>query len=182
MVAGRGQAQRWRDASATPRSIRTATRPGQTQFGPAQSRSFTPFSAAVGGIYKLAPSWQLSANLAYTERAPTFYELYANGLHVATGAYEVGNPDLGIEKGSNLDVAVQWKDGANRFKVGAFGSDFSNYIALLATGQQVDTDEGPVPGLPVHGCAGTDVRHGAGRQLAAARQGPDVSTWTASST
>ena len=28
---------------------------GQTQFGPAQSRSFTPFSAALGGIYKLAP-------------------------------------------------------------------------------------------------------------------------------
>jgi iron complex outermembrane receptor protein len=118
---------------------------GQTQFGPAQSRSFTPFSAAVGGIYKLAPQWQLSGNLAYTERAPTFYELYANGLHVATGAYEEGNPDMGIEKGSNLDVAIAWKDGANRFKVGAFGSDFSNYIALLGTGQQVDTDEGPVP-------------------------------------
>ena len=118
---------------------------GQTQFGPAQSRSFTPFSAAVGGIYKLAPQWQLSGNLAYTERAPTFYELYANGLHVATGAYEEGNPDLSIEKGSNLDVAIAWQDGANRIKVGAFGSDFSNYIALLGTGQDVDTDEGPVP-------------------------------------
>lgn len=118
---------------------------GQTQFGPAQSRSFTPFSAALGGIYPLAPSWQLSANLAYTERAPTFYELYANGLHVATGAYEVGNPDMGIEKGSNLDLAIAWKDGVNRFKAGAFGSDFSNYIALLGTGRQVNTDEGPVP-------------------------------------
>jgi len=28
--------------------------PGQTQFGPPQSRSFTPFSAAVGGIYNLS--------------------------------------------------------------------------------------------------------------------------------
>jgi iron complex outermembrane receptor protein len=118
---------------------------GQTQFGPAQSRSFTPFSAALGGVFRLAPQWQLSGNLAYTERAPTFYELYANGLHVATGAYEEGNPDMGIEKGSNLDVAVAWKDGNNRLKLGAFGSDFANYIALLGTGQQVDTDEGPVP-------------------------------------
>ena len=96
-------------------------------------------------MYKLTQQWQLSANLAYTERAPTFYELYANGLHVATGAYEVGNPDMAIEKGSNLDVAVQWKDGAHRAKAGAFYSDFSNYIALLGTGQEVDTDEGPVP-------------------------------------
>lgn len=118
---------------------------GQTQFGPAQSRSFTPFSAALGGMVKLAPQWQLSGNLAYTERAPTFYELYANGLHVATGAYEAGNPDMGIEKGSNLDLAIAWKDGAHRFKVGAFGSDFSNYIALLGTGQEVHTDEGSVP-------------------------------------
>ena len=119
--------------------------PGQTQFGPPQSRSFTPFSAAIGGIHKLTPQWQLSGNLAYTERAPTFYELYANGLHVATGAYEVGNPDMALEKGTNLDVALQWKDAANRVKAGAFYSDFSNYIALLATGQVVDTDEGEVP-------------------------------------
>ena len=119
--------------------------PGQTQFGPPQSRSFTPFSAALGGVYQLAPPWQLSANLAYTERAPTFFELYANGLHVATGAYEEGNPDLSMEKGTNLDVALGWKDGANALKFGAFASDFSNYIALLATGQQVPTDEGLVP-------------------------------------
>ena len=127
--------------------------PGQTQFGPAQSRSFTPFSAAVGGVYKLAPQWQLSGNLAYTERAPTYYELFANGVHVATAAYEVGNPDLAIEKGSNLDVALQWKDGANRAKAGAFYSDFSSYIALLATGQEVDTDEGPIPEYAFTGVA-----------------------------
>ncbi|HMO46025.1 MAG TPA: TonB-dependent receptor [Rubrivivax sp.] len=119
--------------------------PGQAQFGPPQSRSFTPFSAALGGVYKLAPSWRLSANLAYTQRAPTFFELYANGLHVATGAYEQGDPELGQEKGTNLDVALAWKDGANALKVGAFASDFSNYIALLATGQQVPSDEGLVP-------------------------------------
>lgn len=119
--------------------------PGQTQFGPAQSRSFTPFSAAVGGIYNLAPQWQLSANLAYTERAPTYYELHANGVHVATATYEVGDPDLAIEQGSNLDVSLQWKNGADRVKAGAFYSDFSNYIALLATGQEETTDEGPVP-------------------------------------
>ena len=119
--------------------------PGQTQFGPAQSRSFTPFSAALGGIYSLTASWQLSANLAYAERAPSFYELYANGLHIATGAYEVGDPNQRIEKGTNLDVAAQWKDGHKLLKAGAFYSNFSNYIALLATGQLVNTDEGPVP-------------------------------------
>lgn len=119
--------------------------PGQTQFGPAQSRSFTPFSAAVGGVLDLDAQWRLSGNVAYTERAPTFYELYANGLHVATGTFEVGNPDMALEQGTNLDAAIGWRSGPNRFTAGAFYSDFSNYIALLATGQLVDTDEGPVP-------------------------------------
>lgn len=128
--------------------------PGQAQFGPPQSRSFTPFSAAIGGVYNLDEKWQLLGNFSYTERAPTFFELYANGLHVATGAYEEGNPDLSMEKGTNLDVALAWKDGPNSLTLGAFGSDFSNYIALLATGQEVLTDEGLVPvyaftGVPV---------------------------------
>ncbi|MDO9074471.1 MAG: TonB-dependent receptor [Rubrivivax sp.] len=119
--------------------------PGQTQFGAARSRSFTPFSAALGAVVRLSPLWQLSAHLAYTERAPTFYELYANGLHVATGAYEVGNPDMAVEKGGNLDVAVQWKQGAHRARAGVFYGDLSNYIALLGTGRAEITAAGPVP-------------------------------------
>ena len=38
-----------------------------------------------------------------------------------------------------------WKDGPHHARAGAFYSDFSNYIALLGTGQQVPTDEGTVP-------------------------------------
>ncbi len=49
-------------------------------------------------MYQLDPIWSLAANLGYTERAPTFYELYANGAHVATGAFEVGDASLNKEK------------------------------------------------------------------------------------
>ncbi len=142
--------------------------PGQSQFGPPQSRSFTPFSTALGGVYKLAPPWQLSANLAYTERAPTFFELYANGLHVATGAYEEGNPNLGLEKGTNLDVALAWKDGADALKAGAFASDFSNYIALLGHRTAGTHRRGAGAGLRLHGCAGAPVRLRTRGQLAPA--------------
>lgn len=117
----------------------------QPKFGSPQSRSFTPGSVAIGGLLNLAPQWKLIGNLAYTERAPTFYELYANGLHVATAAYEVGDPNQRMEKGSNLDLALQWSEGANLLKAGVFYNRFSNYIALLQTGQDVQTDGGPVP-------------------------------------
>ena len=50
-----------------------------------------------------------------------------------------------------LLLAIAWKDGANRFKTGAFGNDFSNCISLVGTGQEVDTGDGLVPVYPFMG-------------------------------
>ena len=76
------------------------------QFGPAQSRSLAPGSASLGAVLKLSSQWQLSSNWAHTERAPTGYELYANGVHAATPAYERGNPQQALERDRNLDLGL----------------------------------------------------------------------------
>ena len=102
------------------------------------TRSFTPGSYAVGTLWNVAPAWQLTANLSYSERAPKDYELFANGPHVATHAFEIGDPGLRLEQSTNLDVGAQWKDGANRFAVSAFVNQFQNYITQVATGAQQD--------------------------------------------
>lgn len=117
------------------------------QFGPAQERKFSPRSASIGGVLNLGPRWQLSSNWSYTERAPTSYELYANGVHAATGAYERGDPRQALERGRNLDLALGWREGADRVKAGVFESRFSNYIALGATGEPdfVDDEGGSYP-------------------------------------
>jgi iron complex outermembrane recepter protein len=119
----------------------------ELQFGPSQARSFSPGSASIGAVLDPIPQWQLSFNWAYTERAPTSYELYANGAHAATGAYERGNPQQALERGRNLDLALGWKTGENSIKVGVFDSRFSNYIALEATGEPdfVDGEGGSFP-------------------------------------
>ena len=105
------------------------------QFGPAQERSFSPRSASVGAVYPLNAAWQLSATGAYTERAPTNSELYANGVHAATAAYERGDAAQALERGRNVDMALAWHSGPNHFKLGLFESRFSNYILLAATGE-----------------------------------------------
>jgi len=106
------------------------------------SRRFRPSSYALGGLWKLAPAWQLTSNLAHTERAPRDYELFANGPHLATAAYEVGNAALGLERSANADIGLQWKSGANFARVNAFATRFRNYIALQSTGaQRGDGDE-----------------------------------------
>lgn len=103
------------------------------RFTPAE-RSFGPRSAALGAQWKLSPAWQLTANLSRSERAPTSYELFADGPHVATGAYEVGNATLGKERATQADVGLQWKAGGHFVHVTAFASRFANFVALLPTG------------------------------------------------
>ncbi|KNZ30739.1 MAG: hypothetical protein AD742_20615 [Methylibium sp. NZG] len=123
------------------------------KFGRALSRTFSTGSAAVGAVASLTPQWQLSGNVAYTERAPTYAELYANGVHIATAAFERGNPDTPKEKSANIDVALEWKAGDTRLKASAFASRFANYILLAATGEpDFLTDEGDL--VPVYAFAG----------------------------
>lgn len=97
------------------------------------SKKFTPFSVAIGSVFKLSPTWSLTGHTALTQRAPKDYELFANGPHLATQAWEIGNQDLGLEKSKSLDAGVQWKSGPHSLSVTAFASQFANYIGLMNT-------------------------------------------------
>ncbi|MEW6706149.1 MAG: TonB-dependent receptor [Pseudomonadota bacterium] len=115
--------------------------PAEARFGPAQTRRFSPRSASAAAVLHLTPQWQLSANAAYTERAPTSYELFANGVHAATGSYERGDVNQAKERGRNLDLGLQWKRVEDHARLGAFISRFSNYIALMRTGEPDFVDD-----------------------------------------
>lgn len=110
-----------------------ATAGGNERFADA-NRSFNAGSASAGLLYKLNPAWSLTSNVAYTERAPTFYELYANGPHVATGAWEQGDPNANKERATSVDLGLRFKQGDHSAGVSGFYSRFSNYLALSATG------------------------------------------------
>jgi iron complex outermembrane recepter protein len=101
---------------------------------PAGSRSFTPNNVSLGALVKLSPAWQLTSNLSHTERAPKDYELFANGPHIATAAWETGNSTLGLEKSNSIDLGLAFKQGAHKFAINAYASQFSNFISLDATG------------------------------------------------
>ncbi len=97
------------------------------------AQKFTPFSVAAGAVFKLSPTWSLTGNAALTQRAPKDYELFANGPHLATNAWEIGHKDLGLEKSKSFDAGVQWKSGHDSLNVTAFASQFANYIGLMNT-------------------------------------------------
>ena len=110
------------------------------RFDPAQSRNFDGNSGALGAVWSFNPGLALAVNGAYTERAPTYYELYANGPHAATGVYEIGNTAFGKEKSKALDVTLRMKSGKHSGSVGVFQNRFDNYITLVNTGNTRGAD------------------------------------------
>lgn len=128
---------------------------GNEQFSNSYSRSFTTPSLSAGAVYQLSDIWSWTNNLGFTERAPTFYELYANGPHGATGTYEVGNPNASKEKAYSVDSALKFNTGKHSGSIGVFYSHFSNYIGMLGTGQEQEGEDGP---LPVYNYSNTKAR------------------------
>ena len=119
--------------------IESSGNPLVARFVPA-SRSFNPQSYAAGLLWNAAPGWQLTSNLAYSERAPKDYELFADGPHIATHAYEVGKLSATLEKSTNLDLGLKYKHGANTFGLSAFVNQFDNYLSQQATGVLRDAE------------------------------------------
>ena len=126
--------------------------PADAKFGPPQERSFTLYSGSIGNVYALDREWSVSGNFSTTARAPTSFELFANGVHAATGAFEVGDPNLAIERGNNIDVALQWKNERSHARLGVFAAQFSNYISLEDTGTSFTDGDRDVPGVCLSRC------------------------------
>lgn len=122
----------------------------EPQFGGAARRRFSLRSLSLGNVLTLTPAWSLTASYSATERAPTSFELYANGVHAATAAVERGDPTLATERGRNLDLALRWVQGDSHLRVGGYLSRFSRFIALDATGTTVPVpnEEGGVVHFP----------------------------------
>ncbi|MFN4895821.1 MAG: TonB-dependent receptor [Pseudomonadota bacterium] len=96
------------------------------------------FSQSAGAVWDFIPDYALALSVAHTERAPTGQELFANGPHVATGAFEIGDQDLGIERSLGTDLTLRKKEGLVRGSLGAFYNRFWDYISLNPTGEEED--------------------------------------------
>jgi len=107
-----------------------------------RSRDFDLLTLSAGAIWRFAADWQASANWQRSERAPTQEELYANGPHIATQNFEVGDPSLGKETSNNIDLGLHKYAGPFHFRADVFFNDIEDFVYLANTGEIED-------GLPV---------------------------------
>ena len=113
-------------------------------FGPAAARDFATGSGSAGIVYTFQEHYAAALSVAYTQRAPNYQELYANGPHLATDAFEVGNRRLGLEESLGLDFSLRRKEGRVTGSIGAFYNRFERYIALVPTGVNDPTFQVPI--------------------------------------
>ncbi|MCJ8146063.1 TonB-dependent receptor [Acinetobacter sp. A3.8] len=88
----------------------------------------TAYSASASAKWQFAPEYAASIAYSYGERMPNAQELYANGVHLATNTYEIGNENLGKEKSHNIEIGLSKDEGDLSFAVNAFYNQVDDYI------------------------------------------------------
>jgi iron complex outermembrane recepter protein len=72
-----------------------------------RTRDFTAATGAVAATWTIAPGVAFGASVARAFRPPAVEELFSAGPHLATYAYEIGNPTLGAERGWGSDALLR---------------------------------------------------------------------------
>jgi iron complex outermembrane recepter protein len=104
-------------------------------------RGFSDVSAALGVAYTDGPI-KIGANISRTGRAPSAEELFSDGPHLATQAFEIGDPNLKSERSWNGEVYVRYDGTPIEFSATLYANRFKNFIYEDQTGEVID-------GLPV---------------------------------
>ena len=110
------------------------------QFKGVENRDDFTASASGGIAFKPAEDWSVSFNINYTEREPESAELFSDGPHLATGAFEIGDPTLDKEIAYGFEAILRRTQGPVTGSVSAFYTHFDDFIFLADTGNVVIED------------------------------------------
>jgi iron complex outermembrane receptor protein len=85
---------------------------------------------------------EMTLGFASVERLPSVIELFMNGPHLATGRFEVGDPNLKSETSNNFDITFNYEKDNYYAYASFFINDVDNYIALMDEDEDHHDDHG----------------------------------------
>lgn len=97
----------------------------------------------LGASYAVTDRLKLVGNLSSGFRAPSLFELYADGVHGGVAAVQQGDPNLDEETSISLDAGLRWESDTLSAKFTAYYNDIDDYIFLAGTGTNAPN------GLPI---------------------------------
>jgi iron complex outermembrane recepter protein len=119
----------------------------------AQRRTYNSVTGNLGLLYHLSEPTALVLNVGRGFRAPSSFDLFANGVHEGTVAFERGNPDLKNERSLNTDLAFRVQTASLRGEIGAFANFIQNFIFSRPT-----TEVDPASGFQIFDVSQGDAR------------------------
>ena len=99
---------------------------------------FDTWSTSLGLIVPLSNEWRATLQADYSSRAPVGEELYADGPHLATRSFEIGNPALDEESALNLAATLGYSGDSWMLSATLYHIDYSDYIYQFDTGTEVE--------------------------------------------
>jgi iron complex outermembrane receptor protein len=121
-------------------------------IGAIRDRTFHAASGSLGILYDAPHGITLGASLARAFRTPDIGELYSEGPHLAAYVFEVGNPSLGTEVGTGIDVFARFTGERVNAELTGFYNDISGFVYGEETGDTSSVQ------LPIYQFRGNDAR------------------------
>ena len=106
-----------------------------SDIGDIRDRTFHAASGSLGILYNPGAGFTVGASVARAFRTPDVNELYSEGPHLAAYSFEVGNPSLGTEVGTGVDVFVRFGSDRLSAEVTGFYNAISGYVYGEETGE-----------------------------------------------
>ncbi|MFT4911471.1 MAG: iron complex outermembrane receptor protein [Brevundimonas sp.] len=108
---------------------------------PLVDRSFDNVSASAGLFVRPSRPLFLGLTIARNARAPSEVELFADGAHVATAAYEHGDPTFDSEVATSIEATMHYASGPLTADLHVYTAHYDGFIDLRPTGVD-DVDSG----------------------------------------
>jgi iron complex outermembrane receptor protein len=105
---------------------------------PVDDRSFNGLSGSLGFVWTVAPNTALALSVSRSIKLPNAEELFANGPHVATNAFEIGDPTLAKEESWGGDLSFRQTAGPVTGSITVFANRFDGYIFEQLTDEVED--------------------------------------------
>jgi iron complex outermembrane recepter protein len=145
------------------------TRENQANPGLLKSRRDHNLAGSLGLNVRVASQQEFGFSMARAHRYPSVEELYANGVHLGAGAFEIGNPDLGTEVSYGTDIFYRWRSPKFELELTGFLNAIQDFIIFQPAG----VTHAP-SGLPVFRYESDDVRLVGGEFTSAVFVTPDI--------
>ncbi|HPF45453.1 MAG: TonB-dependent receptor [Alphaproteobacteria bacterium] len=102
------------------------------------TKSFNNYSFSAGAATHPTENDMIGISISRSERSPTPEELFSNGPHLATNAYELGNLNLKNEQAISGEITFKRDVGLFSGSLNIYHTWYKNFIYEHETGQLID--------------------------------------------